>query len=118
MNLPSALAIFADQLFWGLAPAGWRLITPTRRAARQGCCPALPGIATSKLLKIMQRLLRKAALVRTGPTLQQLMQGLGEIPNLQGGQSATTILSSEYSARMRFACKPIQRLAAEPGLPH
>ena len=82
MNLPSALTIGADQLFWGLAPGGWRLITPTRRDARQGRCPALPGIATSKLLQIMERLLREAALVRTGAPLQQLMQGLGKIPNL------------------------------------
>ena len=114
MNLPSALAIFADQLFWGLAPAGWRLVTPTRRDARQGRCPALAGIATSKLLQIMERLLREAALVRTGAPLQQLMQGLGKIPNLQGGQSATTALSSGYSACMRSACRLIQLLAAEP----
>ena len=81
---PSAIAISPDQLFWGLGPDQWLLIAPALGNASQGGTSALARITPSKMLKIMQRLLSEAALVSPRPSLQQLMQGLREIPNLQG----------------------------------
>jgi hypothetical protein len=81
---PSAITISSDQLFWGLGPDQWLLIAPAPGNASQGSTPSLARITSSKLLEVMQRLLREAALVRPRTSLQQLMQRLGKIPNLQG----------------------------------
>lgn len=92
----SAITIRSDQLFRGLGPEQWLVIAPTHRYASQGGTPGLARITPNKLLKIVERLLSETALMRPRPPLQQLMQGLREIPNLQGCTGGETYRLKRY----------------------
>jgi len=51
----------------------------------QGLAAALAGIAATGLLQIAEGLLAEAAVVPPGPQLQQLVQGIGQVADLERG---------------------------------
>jgi hypothetical protein len=51
----------------------------------EGLTAPLAGISPAGLLQIAERLLAQAAVVPPGPQLQQLVQGIGEVADLQCG---------------------------------
>jgi len=54
----------------------------------EGLTPPLEGISSACLLQIAERLLTQAAVVLPGPQLQQLVQGIGEVADLQRGHGS------------------------------